>query len=795
MTNKKSVKTKLLCALSSSAMILSLFAVPIRVSAESENTQQPKVYENGNNTLDLQGDFTADGDDGAIWVKNGAQLTINGTDNDKVHATLGAYDYSMAVWAKDDGSKVIINGGSYSNETDGSERGTDLIYASGGATIEINGGTFKAAKTEWTLNCKDNSTSTITVKGGSFYKFDPSNNKVSPTGRTEIVIPDEYKVVQDGDWYKVVGKEKVVSNGKEYASLKSAIDANKDKESANLELHNTVTWFTGATHGSTPLIEKDSKLKELVIDGKNIATLEAIGQGVGSLSAANGATLVFKNLIIKDSSESYAENSWELGYLEFGGKLVFENCSFVNAIMLTNDNGVYPDMNVEFKDCTFNANADNQYSVWVSQGTVSFKECAFAGARALKLHEAYGSKIDNVIIDDCLFEKLTKKPGIVIGTLDGTKVDILNNKFLQCQPGDAKDDASHGVPYILETDTKVENFKLTLKNNLVCTGHDNDASTMEHVAATKPTFDETGNIEYWICLCGKWFADAQGKQEIKDHSSVIIPKLKMDVEVNVPDVDISKPVDKVKPIIKNETINSTLEEAKDIVKDITAGVLTSQVSDETKKKVKDALDNGKTVNTEIIIETVKETDTSIKDDLVKVKEILATDKVKKEIGEVNISQLLNIELVLKTDNQVLGNINEVKRELSFNIAIPENLKMKDRTFYIVRVHNGEVEFLPTTVNKDGTLTFKTDRFSTYALTYVDKDEDKENITPPSTDKPTDKPSDTSKPNTETNSETKKDVINTGDETNISLYVSLCGLAIVGIAIISLNKKREELLNK
>ena len=48
----------------------------------------------------------------------------------------------------------------------------------GNATIEINGGTFKAVTPANTLNCKDGSNAKITVKGGSFYKYDPSNRRL-----------------------------------------------------------------------------------------------------------------------------------------------------------------------------------------------------------------------------------------------------------------------------------------------------------------------------------------------------------------------------------------------------------------------------------------------------------------------------------------------------------------------------------------------------------------------------------------------------------------------------------------
>lgn len=42
----------------------------------------------------------------------------------------------------------------------------------------------------------------IVVKGGKYYKFDPSNNNADGPG-TNYVAPG-YKVVQDGDWYSVV---------------------------------------------------------------------------------------------------------------------------------------------------------------------------------------------------------------------------------------------------------------------------------------------------------------------------------------------------------------------------------------------------------------------------------------------------------------------------------------------------------------------------------------------------------------------------------------------------------------
>lgn len=144
----------------------------------------------------------ANGRFGAIQAERTAQFTINADvyavyNRDASGTTGGA----MAVCA-DGNSKVIINGGDFRQvSVPDSDPVCDLIYALGNATIEINGGTFKAVTPANTLNCKDGSNAKITVKGGSFYKYDPSN----PTlGDNEVVVAAGYHVEQDGDWYKVV---------------------------------------------------------------------------------------------------------------------------------------------------------------------------------------------------------------------------------------------------------------------------------------------------------------------------------------------------------------------------------------------------------------------------------------------------------------------------------------------------------------------------------------------------------------------------------------------------------------
>ena len=155
---------------------------------------------NKNITLDLNNhNLIGNGSDGAVFVEGG-NVTLTG--EGLVHGTLGADKYSMSVWAKN--SHVVINDGLFTNETDGSERGTDLIYASGNAVIEINGGVFEAATPQWTLNVKDADytagKANIIVKGGSFKGFDPANAQTE--GETNFVALG-YQSVKEGDYYVV----------------------------------------------------------------------------------------------------------------------------------------------------------------------------------------------------------------------------------------------------------------------------------------------------------------------------------------------------------------------------------------------------------------------------------------------------------------------------------------------------------------------------------------------------------------------------------------------------------------
>ena len=230
------------------------------------------------------------------------------------------------------------------------------------------------------------------------------------------------------------------------------------QEYAAIELTNDIEWTTGAGIGSTPLIDANAVTKNLVIYG-NGSKLIAKGSGVGSIRMANGGTLTLNDVVVVDESVSYAESSWEYGYLEFAGKIVFNNCVFENAIMVEKEDN--KESNVCFNTCAFNSNDANQYDVWVADGCVFFNDCDIEGYRGIKMHDAYGSEVVEVVIDGCRFTNLSEKPGVAMGDLNAkTKVVIKNSTFTNCQAGDQN-------LYIYETDTDVTTFNFTLENNTV----------------------------------------------------------------------------------------------------------------------------------------------------------------------------------------------------------------------------------------------------------------------------------------------------------------------------------------
>ena len=136
------------------------------------------------------------------------------------------------------------------------------------------------------------------------------------------------------------------------------------------------------------------------------------------------------------------------------------------------------------------------------------------------------------------------------------------------------------------------------------------------------------------------------------------------------------------------------------------------IDEELAKKIREKVENGETIYVEVIAKEVKAED---------------IEKDAKAIEEKNkdgkVATYFDITVVVKTENEELGKVTNLQNKIELTLDIPDNLpaveKGYKRTYKVIRVHNGKVEELETTVSGKKAA-FKTDAFSTYALTYKDE---------------------------------------------------------------------------
>lgn len=342
-------------------------------------------------------DMRVNGVDGVLQV-NGSTLTING--DGKVVAVGGIYagnggEYSTAVWA-DKGAKVIINGGTYVNTAKNGDDHYDLIYADRNSTIEIYGGTFINVTPKWTLNCKDYTNSKIYVMGGRYFRFDPSDVKTTPKAKegfedpTEVIVPEGYEVIKDGDWYEVR-----LAEGKFGAGTGAYDDFNDAIKGASNESNVKVTLPANASvELENGVANEDTKARDLTFVGDGTQTVDVVSKAInaegGMLNYQRGSKFTFKNMTVQAGEGAFDGIVCD--------ELVYENCVIRGKLTLFGK--------ATFINCTFENDMANQYSVWTWGGTdVLFDGCTFnTNGKAILLYgQATAAKPTNLTVNNCTF--------------------------------------------------------------------------------------------------------------------------------------------------------------------------------------------------------------------------------------------------------------------------------------------------------------------------------------------------------------------------------------------------------
>lgn len=171
--------------------------------------------------------------------------------------------------------------------------------------------------------------------------------------------------------------------------------------------------------------------------------------------------------------------------------------------------------------------------------------------------------------------------------------------------------------------------------------------------------------------------------------------------------------DPVKVNASEKEAAQIMEETTKIIDKILAGKTVEGISPSLQEAIKDAVDNNKTITIDLKKDSVKESDVS--KDAAEIQSLMGSN--------AHVSSYFDITIEVSIEGTYAGNITLLDDALIITLNVPndqpEVASGYTRKYTVVRVHDGVAEKLDTIFNDDGTITFKTDKFSTYAITYTD----------------------------------------------------------------------------
>ena len=312
----------------------------------------------------------------------------------------------------------------------------------------------------------DTKAPTINIEDGAIFGED---TKITVTDDSEvtIVLNDEEiennKVVSNGSYtltatdasfnsatitfsVRTVGTALTINDvTTEYVTLTQALETLKveDAEKATITIYGEQEMNVVRGFGIGGSNTKEVKF----VGGNSKAKITNVGNGYTNISATNpNAVISYEGLIIADTTRytengSYAE--WEFTYSDYAGNFNFTDCVFERSPLF--DSLGETQVTINLKNCTFkqydDEAKDSRYSVWVYSGAnATIKDCTFEGTRGIKVHKNYEKTAlaGKIVIDGNTFNSLSKKPGVVVGTITNlaTTIEITNNTFIGNVPGD-----------------------------------------------------------------------------------------------------------------------------------------------------------------------------------------------------------------------------------------------------------------------------------------------------------------------------------------------------------------------
>ena len=246
---------------------------------------------------------------------------------------------------------------------------------------------------------------------------------------------------------------------------------------------------------------------------------------------------------------------------------------------------------------------------------------------------------------------------------------------------------------------------------------------------TIPTGTDAGTYYVWYKVVG----DDTHAGVDPDYVTVTIKEAeKEETKEEESEADDTKGVEKVSTEVKSDEKSPALK-ADNLDEKFAESTLTS----DEKTKIAEAVAAGQKVDVDVYLEIENIADS-----------VPATDKEKVEavVADSNAIEYFDIslfkEILIDAKSQGATALHTLATPLKLTIGVPKSFPAVadgyTRTYTVIRLHDGVAEKLPTTLNADGTISFETDKFSTYALAYTDVKQETTKVDAPTTDNTTTK---------------------------------------------------------
>ena len=202
---------------------------------------------------------------------------------------------------------------------------------------------------------------------------------------------------------------------------------------------------------------------------------------------------------------------------------------------------------------------------------------------------------------------------------------------------------------------------------------------------------------------------------------------------------------------------------------------TDEILEFTESEV-EAINKGTSVDIKVYVEDISKT--VPKGDSEKIADTLKNNV---KVKEYAVGSYINIDVIKKVGDKE-SKLTTTKKELQFEITLTGSLINKDstkaRTYKVLRIHDGNVDILDATYDETtNKLTFKTDKFSTYAIIYTDNVVEVK----PIVDEPT-------KPDTESGN-TEDSEVQAGDSMHAVPY-ALAMIISAGLIVLIASRKKK-----